>query len=206
LSSIILGGITLPRLVDMPKLEFEPVILYSEPSVTGRLHNTYQRETVPVDFGVFTSVRFNRKFTFSIINLTFAQSELLKTIDGTNCVLTFIRERYSEEYNGNLDCNFLKFDEFIYEDAVDISFTVTSQNAVNPTQPTITYDVLLNKIIMAATIGTIYYTYSATGTPANPTILSTEYTAPISPAVGYYKAISYKYGYYSTVKSFDFGV
>jgi len=127
LSSIILGGITLPRLVDMPKLDFEPVILYSEPSVTGRLHNTYQRFACEQFGFILDSIKFKRKFTFNIINLTFLEWQAIDAIDGTNCSLRFERDNYTEEYLGNLDCNFLKFDENNYFDAVDIEFTVTEE-------------------------------------------------------------------------------
>ena len=125
LSSIILGGITLPKPTTMPKLDFDPVLLYSKPSVTGRLHNVYQTIAASRDLGNYDTVLFNRKFSFDIIGLTKAEYDSINAIDGTNTTLDFIRDNYSEYFKGNLDCTFFKFDEHIYFDAVSIEFTVT---------------------------------------------------------------------------------
>lgn len=53
----------------------------------------------------------------------------------------------------------------------------------------------------------IFYTYSASGVPADPTVSSTKYTAPLAYANGYYKAIAREDGELSTVtsKSFEIG-
>jgi len=127
LSNIILGGITLPKLVDMPKLDYEPVILFSEPSITGRLHKVFQRFVCKQFGDIINSVKFNRKFSFKIINLTYEEWQAIDAIDGTNCTLRFERDAYIEEYLGNLDCNFFKFDKNNYFDAVNIEFTITEE-------------------------------------------------------------------------------
>jgi len=136
LSNIILGGITLPSHTTLPKLDFSPVVLYSEPSITGRLHNVYLESESFENYGNYDTIRFNRKFTFEIIGLTYAEWVSINAIDGSNCTLRFERDIYTEEYEGNLDCTFFKFDEHNYFDAVSIEFTVTEQN---PTIPTIMF-------------------------------------------------------------------
>jgi len=127
LSSIILGGITLPKFTSFPKLEYEPVILYSKPSVTGRLHNVYRRITVKQFGYIVDSVKFNRVFKFEIIGIDETTYNSLKTIDGTNCLLEFYRDTYTEKFMGNLDMTFFKFDDHIYFDSVKIEFTVTEE-------------------------------------------------------------------------------
>ena len=201
LSNIILGGITLPKPTEPPKLDYEEIELYSKPSVTGRLHIEYKTELVNPDLGVFNTVKFNRKFSFNITRLSKAQYDSLRAIDGTNCLLAFDREQYGEEYMGNLDMTFFKFDEHNYFDAVSVEFTVTSQLPVMPIQPTFT--LVSEDLSISSSVGIIYYTYSASGTPADPTIASTLYTSTlISANDGNYKAISYKYGVYSSIKSY----
>jgi len=127
LSNIILGGITLPQPTTMPKLDFEPVVDYSEPSVTGRLHNVYRVEAALSEYGDYDTIRFDRKFSMEIIGLTKAEYDSLTPLDGTNTTLRFERDTYTEEYEGNLDMTFFKFDEHLYFDAVNIEFVVTRQ-------------------------------------------------------------------------------
>ncbi len=127
MSKITLGGVVLPKLTTMPELDFEPIVLYSKESITGRLHNVYQVEKALSEYGDYNSIRFSRKFKFEIISLTYDEWQALDAIDGTNCHLIFERDTYTEEYIGNLDCTFFKFDEHNYFDAVNIEFTVTSQ-------------------------------------------------------------------------------
>ena len=127
MSKITLGGIELPKLTTMPELDFEPVVLYSKESITGRLHNVYQVLPALAEYGDYNSILFNRKFKFEIVNLTYAEWQSLDVIDGTNCTLRFERDLYTEEYKGNLDCTFFKFDEHNYFDAVNIEFVVTEQ-------------------------------------------------------------------------------
>lgn len=52
----------------------------------------------------------------------------------------------------------------------------------------------------------IFYTYSPSGVPADPTANSTKYTAPLAYANGYYKAIAREGGELSTVTSKSFGI
>jgi hypothetical protein len=127
LSNIILGGITLPQPTTMPKLDFEPIELYSKPSVTGRLHKVFQTELANEDYGDYTTIRFDRKFSMEIIGLTKAEYDSLAPLDGTNTTFRFERDTYTEEYEGNLDMTFFKFDEHLYFDAVNIEFIVTRQ-------------------------------------------------------------------------------
>jgi len=130
LSKITLGGVELPKQTSMPKLKYEPVVLYSNPSVTGRLHNVYQRcfdEQLNV-----STVLFERIFTFEIVNIDEPTYSQLNAIDGTNCVLKFERDTYTEEFDVNLDMTFFKFDDHIWFDCVNISATVAVVEEVPP--------------------------------------------------------------------------
>jgi len=123
LSKITLGGVELPKQTGFPKLKYEPITLYSAPSVNGRLHNVYQRY-LNKQLNVNT-VLFERVFTFEIVNIDEPTYNQLNAIDGTNCTLKFERDTYTEEFKVNLDMTFFKFDDHIWFDCVDISAMVT---------------------------------------------------------------------------------
>lgn len=123
LSKITLGGVELPKQTGFPKLKYSPIMLYSQPSVTGRLHNVYQRY-FNKQLELNTTL-FERVFTFEIVNIDEPTYNQLNAIDGTNCALRFERDTYTEEFRVNLDMNFFKFDDHIWFDCVDITATVT---------------------------------------------------------------------------------
>lgn len=196
-----IGTVELPTSTTMPELEFEPVVLYSKRSITGKLHKVYQLTDVNTDYGLFESVLFKQKFKFDVVGIDKSTYDSLVLLDGSNVKLIFDRDLYSEEYNVNLDLNFYKFDEHLWYDAVGIECEVTEQLPVLPTTPA--FSLAGENLSISSTIGAIYYTFSAIGTPANPTIASTLYTGTLISALdGNYKAISYNYGVYSSISTY----
>lgn len=109
----------------MPKLEFEPVELYSKPSITGRLHKVFQYCDADEDYGAFETVWFNRVFKIEVVGIDKTTYDALELLNGTNTTITFERDAYTEQFEGNLDMTFFKFDEHLWFDAVNIEFTVT---------------------------------------------------------------------------------
>lgn len=115
-----------------PELDFEPIIKYDEPSITGRLHKEFVFGDADNDYGNFETVMYKRKFKFSIIGISKDTYDALYLLDGTNTTITFQRDAYTEQFEGNLDFTFFKHDEHLWYDAANVEFTVTRRVPVAP--------------------------------------------------------------------------